>query len=173
MAERFYTALDTVLAQKGMSVAELADIPGTSNLPYRAEQRSPSVTLKDVYAVSRALGVVPLVAVKEGDTQVIHIDDNGSALRTLRGTQSVAKHIVGKDMSYSAYYEMEGGSRSALRSVIKVWSEFGYSVRFLEPVAPNGTAQVKQQDVSLPVDFMKLNQDQVTELLRRHFPDKS
>jgi len=174
MADQFYAALNAVLDQKGMSVAELAGIPGASNLSYRVEQRSPWVTLRDVYAVSRALGVVPLVAVKEGEpTKVIHIEDNAAALRELRGEQTVGEHIRDTGLPYSAYYEMQSGSRPELVRVINVWGELGYNLKFFEPAPVSVYNNPKTvNEISLPNDFMKLNQDQVTELLRRHFPNK-
>ena len=172
MAEIFYEALGTALAEKGMSVAELSNIPGAGSLPYRAEQRSPHVTLNDVYAASRVLDVIPLVAVKEGQT-VIPVNDNAAALRALRGDQTVSEHIRDTDLPYSTYYEMQRGSRPALTRVIDVWNQLGYDVKFLEP-KPEPTVYDSKtvRDVSFPKDLMALNQAQVTELLRRHFPNE-
>ena len=172
MAEKFYTAVQNALERRGMSVDELAAIPGIGHLPYRTRKSAPNVTLHDFYTANRTLGVTLIAVPKEESAEMIHITDNGAALRALKGTQTVPGCIADKDLPYSAFYEMQNGSRPPLVDVINVWSKFGYELRFCVPNVPEKKQDASKRDVSVPDDFMKLSRAEVSGLLERFFPNR-
>ena len=146
MADAFYAALTDMLVRTEITVDELAERTGIHGLHSHLRTHYPKITLNHAYKIGKAFYAAPLVIMEpgvgaEGVVVTDGIEDflkpqipqnyNGIALKAMRADQSVSRFAAEINVSLSAYYDLENGSKPSLKGVMDVWRKLGCEVKFL------------------------------------------